>query len=86
MLQGIPSVKEAKAFKQILNDFAMAASTEVSRDKSKVFSFITNISIQKNLTKILGFQRDKLPSKYLGIHLTDKPLSRGVWELVINKI
>eukprot|EP00253_Pinus_taeda_P036049 PITA_36049 len=33
MLQGIPTVKEAKAFKQILNDFAMATGTEVSIDK-----------------------------------------------------
>eukprot|EP00253_Pinus_taeda_P012281 PITA_12281 len=36
--------------------------------------------------RILGFQRDELPSKYLGIPLTDKPLSTGVWEPVINKL
>eukprot|EP00253_Pinus_taeda_P002127 PITA_02127 len=58
MLQGTPTVKEALIFKQILNDFAMAA----------------------------GFQRDQLPSKYLGIPLTDKPLSKAVWEPVINKL
>ena len=86
MLQGIPTVKEAKAFKQILNDFAMAAGTEVSLTKSKVFFFNTDIAIQRNLTRILGFQRDQLPSKYLGIPLTDKPLSKGVWEPVINKL
>eukprot|EP00253_Pinus_taeda_P007691 PITA_07691 len=53
MLQGIPTVKEAKAFKQIL---------------------------------ILGFQRDSLPSKYLGVPLTDKPLNKDIWESVINKL
>eukprot|EP00253_Pinus_taeda_P015206 PITA_15206 len=84
MLQGIPMVKEAKAFKQILNNFAMAVGTEVRLDKSKVFSFNTDIAIQRNCTRILGFQRDQLPSKYLGIPLTDKPLSRGVWEPVRN--
>eukprot|EP00253_Pinus_taeda_P004094 PITA_04094 len=86
LLQGIPTVKEAKAFKQILNDFVMAADTEVSLDKSKVFLFNTDIAIQRNLTKILGFQRDQLPSKYLGMPLTDKPLNRGVWEPIINKL
>lgn len=43
MLQGIPTVKEAKAFKQILNEFSMAAGTEVSLSKSKIFFF--NIDI-----------------------------------------
>lgn len=56
-LQGTPTIKEAKAFKQILHEFALAASTEVSLTKSKVFFFNTNISIQRNLSRILGFQR-----------------------------
>lgn len=43
MLQGTPTVKEVKAFKKILNDFALAAGTEVSLSKSKVFFFNTNI-------------------------------------------
>ena len=64
----------------------MAAGTEVGIDKSKVFFFNTDIAIQRNLTRILGFQRDQLPSKYLGIPLTDKPLSKGVWEPVINEL
>jgi len=55
MLQGTPTVKEAKAFKQILNDFAMAAGTEVSLTKSKIFFFNTDIAIQRNLSRILGF-------------------------------
>lgn len=86
MLQGILTVKEAKAFKQILNDFVMAVGTEVILDKSKVLFFNTNIAIKGNLTRILGFQRDQLPFKYLGMPLTDKPLSKGVWESVINKL
>lgn len=58
MLQGIPTVREAKVIKNILNDFAMAAGTEVSLNKSKVFFFNTNIAIQRNITIILGFQRE----------------------------
>eukprot|EP00253_Pinus_taeda_P027579 PITA_27579 len=75
MLQGIPTVREAKAIKDILNDFTMVAGTEVSQNKSKVFFFNTNIAIQRHITRVLGFQRDQLPSKYLGIPLTDKPLT-----------
>jgi len=82
MPQGTPTVKEAKAFKQILNDFSMAAGTEVSLTKLKIFFFNTHISIQRNHSRILSFHRYQLPSKYMGIHLTDKPLSREVyiWE------
>lgn len=86
MLQGISIVREAKAFKQILHDFAMATGTEVSVTKSKVFIFNIDISIQRNLSRIIDFQINHLPSKYIGMHLTDKPLSKEVWELVTNKM
>jgi len=79
-------VKEALAFKQILKDFALVVGTEVSLTKSKIFFFNTDNAIQRNLTRILGFQRELLPSKYLGVPLTDIPLSKIVWELVINKL
>lgn len=45
MLQGVPTIKEARAIKEILNNFNMAAGTEVSQNKSKVFFFNTNIDI-----------------------------------------
>eukprot|EP00253_Pinus_taeda_P031614 PITA_31614 len=86
MLQGILTVKEALAYKQILKDFVMAASTEVSLSISKIFFFNTNIAIQRNISRILGFQREMLPSKYLGVPLIDKPLSKTIWEPVINKL
>jgi hypothetical protein len=86
MLQGIPTVKEALAYKQILNDFAMATGMEVNLSKSKIFFFNTNIAIQRNISRILGFQRDSLPSKYLGVPLTAKPLHKSIWEPVINKM
>eukprot|EP00253_Pinus_taeda_P033084 PITA_33084 len=88
MLQGIPIIREARVIKQILNDFAMAAGIEVSLNKSIVFSFNTDIAIHRNITKILGFQRDRLPSKYLGIrpigkHLT-LPVPKGVQQQIIS--
>lgn len=70
MLRGIPTIKEAQAFKQILKDFAMATSTKVRLCKSNILFFNTDIAIQRNLTRILGLQREMLPSKYFGVPLT----------------
>eukprot|EP00253_Pinus_taeda_P033231 PITA_33231 len=39
MLQGIPMVKEARAFKQILNDFALATGTEAVLQPIPIFMF-----------------------------------------------
>jgi len=78
MLQGTPTVKEAKAFKQILNEFARGTRIEVCLTKSKIFFFNTDISIQRNLSRILGFQRESLLMKYLGVPLTDKPLHKDI--------
>eukprot|EP00253_Pinus_taeda_P003775 PITA_03775 len=86
MLQGIPTVKEALEYKHILFEFAMAIDMEVNLSKSKIIFFNTNIAIQRNISIILGFQRDVLPSKYLGVPLTDKPLHKSIWEPVINKM
>lgn len=73
MLQGIPTVKEALAYKHILDDFVKATGMEVNLTKSKVFFFNTHIAIERNVSRILGFQRESLPSKYLGVPLTAKP-------------
>lgn len=86
LLQGVPKVKEALAFKQILKDFPLATGIEVNLSKSKIFFFSTNIDIQRNISIILGFQRDSLPSKYLGIPLTTRPMHKIIWEMVLNKI
>lgn len=64
----------------------MVAGTDISLYKSRVFFFDSNIAIQRNITRILGFQRAQLPSKYLGTPLTGKPLSKKVWELIIIKL
>lgn len=45
MLQGIPKIKEALAYKKTLSDFAMATGMEVNLSKSKIFFFNINIVI-----------------------------------------
>eukprot|EP00253_Pinus_taeda_P024711 PITA_24711 len=86
MLQGVPTVKEATAYKQIMNVFTMATGMGVNLSKSKIFFFNTNIAIQRNISRILGFQRDSLPSKYLGVPLTAKLMLKSIWEPLINKL
>lgn len=86
MLQGIPIVKEALAYKQILNDFAKATGMEVKLSKSKVFFFNTHITIQRNVSRILGFQRESLPFKYLGVPLTAKPRHKSIWDPLATKM
>jgi len=85
-LQGTPTAKEAKAFKHILSEFSRAVDIDVSLTKSKIFFFNMDISRQRNLSRSLGFQRESLPTKYLGVPLTDKPLQKGIWEPIINKL
>eukprot|EP00253_Pinus_taeda_P011817 PITA_11817 len=59
MLQGIPTVKEASTYNQILN---------------------------RNISSILGFQKDSFPSKYLGVPLMAKPMLKRFWEPVLNML
>lgn len=86
MLQGIPTVKEALAYNQILKEFSMATGMEVNLSKSNIFFLNTNISIQRNISRILGFQKDSLATKYLGILLIARPMHKSIWELVLNKL
>lgn len=59
---------------------------EVNLTKSKIFFFNTNITIQRNISRILGFQRDSLPSKYLGVPLKDKHMLKSIWDPMIIKL
>jgi hypothetical protein len=86
LLHDIPTVKEAKAYKRILEDFGEASGAEINHSKSMIFFFNTNPAIQRNLTNILGFERKTLPTKYLGVPLTDKVYKLSTWEGVINRL
>jgi mannosylglycoprotein endo-beta-mannosidase len=84
LLYDIPTVKESEAQKHILEDFGEASGAEINHSKSMIFLFNTNPAIQRNLTNILGFERKTLPTKYLGVPLTDKVYKLSTWEGVIN--
>jgi hypothetical protein len=86
LLHGTPTVKEAKTYKRILEDFGEASGAEIDHSKSMIYFFNTNPAIQRNLANILGFERKTLPTKYLGIPLTDRACKMATWEGVINKL
>lgn len=44
------------------------------------------MAMQTHLARILGFQKSLFPSKYLGVPLTDKPLTCSNWEPLITKL
>jgi hypothetical protein len=72
LFHGKPTVKEAKAYKIILEYFWEASGVEINHSKSMIYFFNTNPAIQRNLANILGFERKMLPTKYLGIPLTNR--------------
>jgi hypothetical protein len=86
LLHGIPMVKEAKTFKRILEEFGEASRAEINHSKSMIYFFNTNFAIQRNLTNILGFECKTLPTKYLGIPLTDRAYKMSTLEGVLNKL
>eukprot|EP00253_Pinus_taeda_P014528 PITA_14528 len=83
MLHGIPTVKEALAFRHTLNLFSEASGMEISFSKSTTFFFHTHPAIQAHLSQLLGFRIDNLPVRYLGAPLTLKHLQKTHWEKVL---
>jgi hypothetical protein len=79
-------VKESKTYKIILEEFGEASGAEINHSKSMIYFFNTNPAIQRNLANILGFELKMLPTKYLGIPLTDKACKMQMWEGVIKKM
>eukprot|EP00253_Pinus_taeda_P008422 PITA_08422 len=60
MLQGIPTIKEAREIKDILNDFAVAAGTEVVLQAIPIFMFVAIPTPQDIKQQIRNIQRDFL--------------------------
>jgi len=74
MLMGHPSIQEAKEIWRCLNIFSRASGLEVNPSKSSIFFFNTPILLRERIIRILGYNQEILPSKYLGIPLSDSIL------------
>lgn len=84
MLMGHPSIQEARAFKNCLNQFAKASGLKVNSLKSHVF-FLNILGItQCNILRTLGFSRGSFPSKYLGFPLSEGMLKKVSWQDLLD--
>ena len=83
---GYPLVQEARAFKSCLVAFAKASGLEVSPEKSQVLFFNTPLITQRNIGRILGFQKGRLPTKYLGVLLGQKIIRHASWQDLVDRI
>eukprot|EP00253_Pinus_taeda_P035656 PITA_35656 len=86
MLHGTPTVKEAKAYKNILHLFSKASGMEINFSKSTIFFFNTHLAVQAHLSRLLGFRIGSLPSRYLGGPLTLKPWQKVHWEKILASL
>eukprot|EP00253_Pinus_taeda_P006750 PITA_06750 len=86
MLHGTPTVKEAAAYREILDLFSLASGMEINFSKSTIFFFNTHPAVQSHLARLLGFRISSLPSKYLGAPLTLKPSKKEHWEKILANL
>eukprot|EP00253_Pinus_taeda_P006873 PITA_06873 len=84
MLHGTPTVKEALAYRDILNLFNKASGMEINFSKSTIFFFNTHQAIQSHLSRLLGFKIGSLPSRYLGAPLTLKPWQKAIPQYMLS--
>lgn len=80
------TLREVKRIKKILEIFMEATGMEVNKDKSRTFFFNIVEPIQKHLTRVLGYQLGKLPTKYLGKMLDSSSTRIRNWHHILEKI
>ena len=86
MLMGHPSVQGPRAFKSYLVSFNKASGVEMNLEKSLLFFFSSPLITQKKIGGILGFQKGRLPTKYLGVPLSHKLIRRASWKDLVHRV
>jgi hypothetical protein len=71
LLMNTPTVQEAIKLSSILSDFSEASGTTFNMAKSKLFFFNTPVAIQQHLSQLLNTPICTMPSRYLGLPLSD---------------
>lgn len=79
MLMAHPAVQEARELKNTLTLFAEASGMAANPGKSSIYFFNTPSVTQRNIVRILGFQTGVLPTKYLGVPLSDTVIKQVSW-------
>jgi hypothetical protein len=86
MIMGSPTAKEYSKIHSILNNSSEALGTSINVDKYQIFFFKIPMVFQNHVTRLLGLSRRSLPSKYLGIPLTDNTLHNSSYKSLINSL
>lgn len=81
-----PAVQEGRELKSTLKLFAEASGMEANPGKSSIYFFNTPLITQRNIARILGFQVGTLPTKYLGIPLSDTTIRQASWQDLLDKL
>ena len=77
---------QCKAILDILKLFMDALGTQINKSKSNVLFFNTTPQSKRFLTRTLGFSMGTLPSKYLGMLLSENSLKSSGWKALITII
>jgi hypothetical protein len=86
MLMGVPIARESQAIKKVLENFMEASGMSINLLKSQIFFFNNPLAIQFPVSRIMGFSRSSLLSKYLGVPLLDSAISNAPWEDLLTKL
>jgi hypothetical protein len=86
MLMGTPSAREARSFKNILDDFMEAFGTSINHLKYHLFFFDTPLSVHFNITCILGFYKSSLLSKYPCGPLLTSSVHNSSWQDLLSRL
>jgi hypothetical protein len=81
MLMGTPSIRDTTEIKRVLDDFMEASGTSINQEKSHVFFFNTLVSVQFNISRILGFRKSPFRPNIWGFHFW-----RTLLEIIIGRI
>ncbi|XP_057839248.2 uncharacterized protein LOC131049223 [Cryptomeria japonica] len=85
-LFGQSSVIEAKEWKHLLEDYALASGQLINYNKSKIYFFNTDRNLQNKIIHILGCCAANLPGSYLGLPLTVKEVTPKFWESILERM
>jgi hypothetical protein len=86
LLMNTPTAQEAIKLSFILSDFSEASGTTFNMAKSQLFIFNTPVEIQHQLSQILNTPVCTLPSRYMGIPLSDSATRNISWDSLLLSI
>jgi hypothetical protein len=84
MLMAHPTIKESKSIQWFLSNFTDASCTTINLSNFHFLFFNTSPAIQVHISKILGFQRISLSSKYLIYPLIENGLLNSSWGDILS--